>query len=130
MEQMYLQSLAYDTQTELIAAVNSKMRPEMLQTIIPRLRHLAGQNGMSEIMRRSGDLDIMLSSSECQLVTYAAAAGWPCATVPLGIWRKNGQPYGMFALSKNGDEETLLRFVHEWGRVFGGVPAPDLDAMP
>lgn len=106
------------------------MRPEMLQNIIPRLRHLAGENGMSEIMRRSGDLDIVLSSSECQLVTYAAAAGWPCATVPLGNWRKNGQPYGMFALSKDGSEETLLRFVNAWGKVFDGVQAPDLDLMP
>ncbi|KAM3481598.1 hypothetical protein MY5147_000584 [Beauveria neobassiana] len=103
--------LPYDTQTELIAAANSKMRPEMLQDIVTRLRHLAGDNGISDIMRRNGDLDIVLSSSECQLVTYAACAGWPCATVPLGNWRKNGQPYGMFALSKNGDEKTLLRFV-------------------
>ncbi|TQV94633.1 hypothetical protein V2A60_005656 [Cordyceps javanica] len=122
--------LPYNSQSELIAAVNSKMRPEMLQNIIPRLRHLAGDNGMSEVMRRSGDLDIVLSSSECQLVTYAAAAGWPCATVPLGNWRKNGQPYGMFALSKDGDEETLLRFVSAWGRVFDGVQAPDLEMMP
>ncbi|KAJ4158222.1 uncharacterized protein LMH87_008755 [Akanthomyces muscarius] len=120
----------YDTQSELVAAVNSKMRPEMLQNIIPRLRHLAGENGMSEIMRRSGDLDIVLSSSECQLVTYAAAAGWPCATVPLGNWRKNGQPYGMFALSKDGSEETLLRFMNAWGKVFDGVQAPDLEMMP
>ncbi|KAM3444979.1 hypothetical protein NHJ13734_000848 [Beauveria thailandica] len=66
--------LPYDTQTELIAAANSKMRPEMLQDIVTRLRHLAGDNGISDIMRRSGDLDIVLSSSECQLVTYAACA--------------------------------------------------------
>ncbi|KAM3508853.1 hypothetical protein MY11210_006564 [Beauveria gryllotalpidicola] len=66
--------LPYDTQSELIAAANSKMRPEMLQDIVTRLRHLAGDNGISDIMRRSGDLDIVLSSSECQLVTYAACA--------------------------------------------------------
>ncbi|EGX94310.1 amidase, putative [Cordyceps militaris CM01] len=120
----------YDTQTELIAAVNSKMQPEMLRNIVPRLRHLAGNNGMSEVMRRSGDLDIVLSSSECQLVTYAATAGWPCATVPLGNWRKNGQPYGMFALSKDGEEETLLGFVSAWGKVFEGVQGPDLEMMP
>ncbi|PQK12738.1 hypothetical protein BB8028_0003g13530 [Beauveria bassiana] len=122
--------LPYDTQTELIAAANSKMRPEMLQDIVTRLRHLAGDNGISDIMRRNGDLDIVLSSSECQLVTYAACAGWPCATVPLGNWRKNGQPYGMFALSKNGDEKTLLRFVCAWGKAFDGTQAPDLEMMP
>ncbi|KAM3537831.1 hypothetical protein ARSEF1564_009249 [Beauveria bassiana] len=115
---------------QLIAAANSKMRPEMLQDIVTRLRHLAGDNGISDIMRRNGDLDIVLSSSECQLVTYAACAGWPCATVPLGNWRKNGQPYGMFALSKNGDEKTLLRFVCAWGKAFDGTQAPDLEMIP
>lgn len=125
-----LTNTAYNTQAELVAAVNSKMRPDLLRSIVPRLRRLAGENGMSDIMRRSGDLDIVISSSECQLVTYAAAAGWPCATVPLGNWRKNGQPYGMFALSRNGDEETLWQFVNAWGRVFNGVQAPDLESMP
>jgi amidase len=61
-------------------------------------------------MEREG-LDIVLAASDSTLVSYAAVAGWPIATVPLGALSTNGQPYGLFALARENREDLLLGFM-------------------
>lgn len=94
------------------------------------IRRIAGPDGLTATMKKEGDLDIVLSSSECQLATYAASAGWPIASVPLGHWPKNGQPIGMFAVAKDGNEDTLMRFMQAWAKGCGGVDKPNMDELP
>ena len=81
------------------------------ETTVSALRRLAGLEGMELVMRRN-DIDIVLAASDSTLVAYSAWAGWPVATVPLGNWDKNGQPWGMFALART--EGDLVRFMAGW----------------
>ena len=65
---------------------------------------------LESVMDANG-LDIIVSASESMLVVYAALAGWPIATVPLGNLKNNGQPFGLFVLARAGREDLLLQFM-------------------
>lgn len=77
---------------------------------VAALRKLAGPKGIGKVMA-AHDLDLVLAPSDSTLVSFAACAGWPIATVPLSRLAKNGQPYGFFAVSRDGREDLLLRFM-------------------
>lgn len=87
------------------------------------LRHLAQQDGMAKLMRDL-NLDIVLSASDAELISFSATAGWPVATVPVGNLAKNGQPWGMFALPRDGRLDLLARFLMAFDEHFGGRQGP------
>ena len=87
------------------------------------LRTLAGPEGIGKVMAEHG-LDIVLAPSDSTLVTFAACAGWPIATVPLGRFEKNGQPYGFFVMAQDGREDLLFRFIGGYHKVFPAVERP------
>jgi amidase len=70
-------------------------------------------------------LDIILSPSDANLVGYAACAGWPIATTPLGRLARNGQPWGFFAMAREGREDVLLQFMGAFKESFEAVGSPD-----
>lgn len=88
------------------------------------LRQLARERGMANYMRKH-DLDIVLSSSDAALISFSACAGWPVATVPVGNLTKNDQPWGMFALARDGNVDTLLRFMTAFHGSFARVRGPN-----
>jgi len=69
-------------------------------------------------------LDVIISASESTLVVYAAFAGWPIATVPLGNLKSNGQPFGLFVIARSGREDVLIRFMTAYHRLFKGAEKP------
>lgn len=73
---------------------------------------------------RLHDLDIVLSSSDSALIAFSACAGWPVATVPVGNLSKTGQPWGFFALARNGEMDLLMRFITGFHAYFDGVGGP------
>ncbi|CAL5866018.1 uncharacterized protein PFLUO_LOCUS225 [Penicillium psychrofluorescens] len=105
------------TQTEILAALKSTMSPESHASAVSQLRRLASVDGMEKWMDEHS-LDIVLGPSDSTLVTFAACAGWPIATMPLGRLGKNGQPYGFFALAKSGREDMLFRLMGAFYRTF------------
>ncbi|UNI16392.1 Amidase [Purpureocillium takamizusanense] len=115
-------------QSELIAALNSTLSPDDHAATVAHLRHVAERETMGKAMN-DANVDIVLSASDAQLVTFAACAGWPTAAVPLGRWTaRNGQPYGMFALARRGREDVLLRFMVAWKRHdIGDVERPNME---
>jgi amidase len=66
----------------------------------------------------------VLSPSDPALITFAACAGWPIATVPLGRWEKNGQPYGFFAVAKNKRKNLLFDFMVRFCSSFPPLARP------
>lgn len=93
------------------------MSPESHASAVSQLRRLASVDGMEKWMDEHS-LDIVLGPSDSTLVTFAACAGWPIATMPLGRLGKNGQPYGFFALAKSGREDMLFRLMGAFYRTF------------
>lgn len=87
------------------------------------LRRLAQEEGIARIMREQ-DLDIVLSASDASLISFSSCAGWPVATVPVGNLAKNDQPWGFFALPKDGNLGVLLRFIKGFHGGVEGVKGP------
>lgn len=99
------------------------MTEEKHDMAVSALRQIAREASMAKYMREH-DLDIVLSSSDATLISFSACAGWPVATVPVGNLSKNDQPWGMFALSRDGSVDTLLRFMKAFHRSFTRVRGP------
>ncbi|KAI1411627.1 amidase signature enzyme [Hypoxylon sp. FL1857] len=107
----------YSTQTELIKSRDSNMTEFRRRKVCLELRRLALVEGVEKIMLENG-LDIVLAPSDSTLVSYAACARWPIATVPLGRLSGVGQPFGLFVLAGAEREEVLLRFMSLFEQTF------------
>lgn len=93
------------------------MTPEKYDKARSGLRKVATET-IEAGMRENG-VDIVLAASDSTLVSFAAGAGWPIGTVPLGNLDKNGQPFGFFALAPR--EDVLLRFMAAFHRTFQAI---------
>jgi len=113
---------AHTTQTELYASLASKLTPERHSAALKALHALA--NGSLESVMEAHGLDVIVSASESTLVAYAALAGWPVATVPLGNLKTNAQPFGFFVLARAGRDDILIRFMTAYYGAFGSVKPP------
>ncbi|KUI59091.1 Glutamyl-tRNA(Gln) amidotransferase subunit A [Cytospora mali] len=113
----------YTTQTELVKCRDSTMTPGKHDAATATLRWLARNEGIAKIMR-DRNLDIVLSASDASLVSFSSCAGWPIATVPVNNLNTNGQPWGMFALARDGSTELLLKFMVAFHGCFEGVRGP------
>ncbi|KAJ4269772.1 hypothetical protein NW762_001440 [Fusarium torreyae] len=111
----------YDTQTELLACLEPNMTAEEHTETLTALRRLATTDGIGKWMD-DHDIDIVLSNSDSTLVTFAACAKWPIGTVPLGNAARNDQPFGLFALAREGREDILLQFMGAFHTAF---PSPN-----
>lgn len=99
------------------------MTEEKHDMAVSALRQIAREQSMAKYMREH-DLDIVLSSSDSTLISFSACAGWPVATVPVGNSSKNNQPWGMFALARDGSVDTLLTFMKAFHGSFARVKGP------
>ncbi|KAJ3579509.1 hypothetical protein NPX13_g1053 [Xylaria arbuscula] len=107
----------YTTQTELIRSHDSKMTEDRHKEVCNELQRLVVEGELGNMMKNTG-LDIMLAPSDSTMVSYAACAGWPIATVPLSRTESNGQPFGLFALARENREDLLLKFMQVFERDF------------
>lgn len=114
---------------------NQKALYESLQTPTPlssseihnlqlEIRRLATVDGMDKFMS-SIDVDLIVSNSDCSLLSFTSGGGYPSATVPLGQL-ENGLPYGMFILGKRNQEEKILEFMSGFERTMPGCKPPVL----
>lgn len=70
-------------------------------------------------------VDLIVSSSDCSLVSFTACGGYPSGTVPLGQL-ENGLPYGMFVLARRYEEGKIMRFMSAFEKTMPGVQTPVL----
>ncbi|KAH8178581.1 amidase domain-containing protein [Sarocladium implicatum] len=110
-------------QTELYKCLKSSLTPEIRDETMTELQRLADSGGMGKVMADQG-VDVVVGASDSTLIMFAACAGWPIATCPLGNLDRNGQPYGVFATAKS--EEYLFRFMSCWSRTMQAADGPSL----
>ncbi|KAJ5094629.1 amidase-like protein [Penicillium angulare] len=108
------------TQTELVASLKAALSPDVHSATVSRLRQLATVDGMEKWMTEY-DVEFVLAPSDSTLVSFAACAGCPIATIPLGRLKKNNQPYGFFVLAKGQSEERLLHLMEIFYASFGNI---------
>jgi amidase len=116
--------VAHQDQVELINSFNSPLTDEKSCSAARELKRLAGSDGMGKFMAQN-DLDLIVSSSDCSLVSFAACAGWPSGTVPLGRL-ENGLPYGMFVLARVGEDERIFQFMSAFEKMIEKIGLPVL----
>lgn len=109
-------------QKELIESYNSLLSAEEAADAYREINRKAGKDGMDRYMR-GNDVDIIVSSSDSTLVTWASDAAYPSATVPLGNL-ENGYPYGLFILARAGSEDLLFRFMRAFEATFPKIKGP------
>lgn len=112
--------IAHPTQTELIKSRDNKMTPEVHGQSARELHRLASDT-MGKVMAEHS-LDVVVANSDSTLIVYAACAGWPIATVPIGNLEDNGQPFGLFVLGRT--EHILLKFMLLYEATFPVVARP------
>lgn len=115
---------AHQDQVELINSFNSPLTDEESDNAARELKRLAGKDGMAKYMA-DNDLDLIVSSSDCSLVSFAACAGWPSGTVPLGQL-KNGLPYGLFVLARAGEDKRIFQFMSAFEQTVERIGLPIL----
>ncbi|KUJ14326.1 amidase-like protein [Mollisia scopiformis] len=111
-------------QKELIASSESSLTEEQCATARSEIQRLAGKDGMEKYMT-DNDLDLVVSSSDCSLISFTSCAGYPSATVPLGNL-ENGQPYGLFILARENREDLMFRFMSAFEATFPKIKGPNL----
>lgn len=97
------------------------MTPESRDETVAALRRLADEDGMGKVMDEQ-NVDVVVAASDSTLVVFAAYAGWPVATCPLGNLEKNSQPFGVFVTARS--EDKLCQFLGTWQKVMPEIQAP------
>ena len=78
-----------------------------------------------EKFMQENDIEMIVSGSDCSLISFTATANYPSATVPL-CNREDGSPFGLFLLVKDGREDLLFRFMSAFEATMERVKGPSL----
>jgi amidase len=60
------------------------------------------------------DVDVILGPADSHLTSFAAAAGYPLATLPVGVLEFNGRPFGLTAIARAHGEGILVALQSAW----------------
>ena len=71
-------------------------------------------------------IDVIMGPADARMASFAAAAGYPVATVPLGLADFNGGAFGMNLIARENEEGTLLQLMSAWEKTFGPRKPPTL----
>ncbi|KAF2834385.1 amidase signature enzyme [Patellaria atrata CBS 101060] len=110
-------------QDDLIAVRDHISNPEWVSEVIDRLKLYGADHGIDKVLS-DHDLDIIAAPADSGLCCFAAAAGYPIATVPLSTIRLNGRPFGIALTTRSNDEHKLFQFVKMWEATFPDRPKP------
>lgn len=131
---------AHPNQKDLIDSHNSPLSAEKAARAYREINRKARRDGMDKYMKEN-DVDLIVASSDCTLVIWAADAGkwndfevglcwrgtgYPSATVPLGNL-ENSYPYVFFLLARAGREDLIFRFMSDFETTFPKVNGPFLE---
>ena len=64
------------------------------------------------------DIDIIIGPADSLITNLAAAAGYPLATLPVGVLEFNGRPFGLTAMTKAHGEGVLVGIQSAWEKLF------------
>lgn len=108
-----------------IAAQESTMTKQEHAKLKERVQRLAGEETIGRVMKELG-LDTIVGTMEMMFVGFAALAGYPCATMPLGVFEISGRPFGFCLIARKHDEGKLLRVMAACEATFPQRAIPSL----
>jgi amidase len=63
-------------------------------------------------------IDIIIGPGDSSLTSFACAAGYPMASLPIGVLAFNERPFGVTAITRAHGEALLVRLMSAWEKVF------------
>ncbi|UKZ92115.1 uncharacterized protein TrAFT101_007083 [Trichoderma asperellum] len=89
------------------------------------LRKLAGPDGIDQVLNLF-KLDAVASLADSPISSVASAAGYPIATMPLGVLDLNGRPFGVIMTASKHQEKNLFQIMSAWETLGTRQPPPAL----
>ncbi|KAI0144710.1 amidase signature domain-containing protein [Pestalotiopsis sp. NC0098] len=118
------QALPNDTDQELLVkSLACTESQEDINHLTKVLREKA-RKIVDGVLERS-NIDLLAAPTDSAFATYAAAAGYPLAAVPLGQLRHNKRPFGLCVMAKANQEGKLLRFQAVYENAVAARPIPE-----
>ncbi|WVN90652.1 uncharacterized protein L203_105894 [Cryptococcus depauperatus CBS 7841] len=106
-------SIEFDTehpdQGQLLRASRNPPSKELYEKAVFHSRNVAKDQGIGKLFIEK-NLDLLAYSMDALVHNIAAAAGYPIATVPLGL-TSDGRPMGMGIMAQSGKEGLMLQFM-------------------
>ncbi|KAK6451802.1 hypothetical protein FP744_10008053 [Trichoderma asperellum] len=93
------------------------------------LRKLAGPDGIDQVLNLF-KLDAVVLLADSPISSVASAAGYPIATMPLGVLDLNGRPFGVSMTASKHQEKTLFQIMSAWETLGTRQPPPALQEEP
>ncbi|KAL6837239.1 amidase signature domain-containing protein [Trichoderma camerunense] len=115
----------YPSQSSLENSLKCKISAAENAETLAFLRELAGPNGIDRILKLF-KLDAVASLADSPLSSVASAAGYPIATMPLGILDMNGRPFGISMTASKHQEGKLFQVMSAWETLGARQPPPAL----
>lgn len=93
------------------------------------MRRTGRDRGIDHILNSYG-LDVIIGPIESKLMSFAAAAAYPIASLPLGYLDYNGRPFGLCCVARANEEAILIKVQSAWEATFEARrPPPELVAQ-
>ncbi|PKK50858.1 hypothetical protein CI102_4196 [Trichoderma harzianum] len=115
----------YPSQSCLESALQCNISAAENAETLACLRKLAGPDGIDQILNLF-KLDAIASLADSPLSSIASAAGYPIATMPLGILDMNGRPFGISMTASKNQEKKLFQIMSAWETLGARKPPPAL----
>ncbi|KAJ4862552.1 amidase domain-containing protein [Trichoderma breve] len=115
----------YPSQSSLEDSLQCKISAAENAETLAFLRKLAGPDGIDRILKLF-KLDAVASLADSPLSSVASAAGYPIATMPLGILDMNGRPFGISMTASKHQEKKLFQIMSAWETLGARKPPPTL----
>lgn len=111
-------------------AVNDNMSEKDYQESLSRLRSHTREN-INRFLLETGS-HVIIGPADSLLVSLAAAAGYPIASVPLGFADFNGRAFGMHIVARAHEEGRMFQVMSAWHATFSHawMPPPLLVSGP
>ncbi|KAH8704214.1 amidase signature domain-containing protein [Talaromyces proteolyticus] len=109
-------------QEVLLNALDNAMSDETYSSGLKYVRQKA-VDSISQLFEEHS-IDIVIGPSDGRMASVAAVAGFPVATVPLGLADFNGRAFGANIISTANNEGKILQFMSIWEKTFPNVRIP------
>ena len=99
--------------------------PNRYRLLLEHARSVGKDRGLDETFKKY-DINVLIGPAESSITQFAAAAGYPIATLPLGYLDFNGRPHGLAAVSAAHQEALLIQLQSAWESSFPARKPPKL----
>ena len=100
--------------------------PDTYRVSLEHARFVGKDRGIDKTFKQY-DINVLVGPAESSIIQFAAAAGYPIATLPLGYLDFNGRPHALAAISAAHQEARLIQLQSAWEATFPARKPPKLN---